>query len=350
MLWGNVKEQIIDLTNPREVDEVKKFLARFDLAYYGDVDYTVALYNDDDKIIATGSLTKDVLRNIAVDESLQGEGLTASVVSHLMREAAVRGYYHYFLFTKPSKAHLFSALGFKEVARVEPLAVLLEAGMGSIESFCKNIAAEVTDLPPGQRAVLVVNCNPFTLGHEAVIAKASRENDAVVVLVVSEDQSLFPFDVRLKLVKAGLAKYHNVRVLPGGPYIISAATFPGYFTKGQDTVTAQTRLDATIFAKYIAPALRITSRYVGEEPYSEVTRMYNQALQEVLPQSGIQVYIMPRKKYATEVISASRVRQFIRDGNWEAIKNMVPPTTYRYLTSSEAQPVIKNIKATVERY
>lgn len=349
MLWGNTQERTIDLANPREVAEVRDFLARFDLTFNGDVDYTVALYNDD-QIIATGSLAGEVLRNIAIDEFLQGEGLTAGVVSHLMREAATRGHYHYFLFTKPAKAHLFGALGFKEVASVEPLAVLLEAGMGSIEDFCTQLAAQTSDLPQGPRAALVVNCNPFTLGHEAVIAKASRENTSVVVLVVSEDKSLFPFEVRFKLVQQGVANYNNVRVLAGGPYIISSATFPGYFTRGKDTVMAQTRLDAKIFAQYIAPALGVTSRYVGEEPYSEVTRIYNQALLDVLPQFDIEVNIMPRKQQGTEVISASRVRQLIRSDNWDEIKNMVPKTTYEYLTSAAAQVVIKNVKATQERY
>jgi [citrate (pro-3S)-lyase] ligase len=344
MLWSSAEAHTVDLGNPREVQEVRQFLQGFDLAYNGDVDYTVAFYDERLQIIATGSLKNNVLCNIAVAESLQGEGFTASVVSHLMREAATHGLYHYFLFTKPDMVPQFSSLCFKEIARSDSLAVLLESGIGSIGSFLHSIANETVNLPVGRRAALVVNCNPFTLGHEAVIARASRENDAVIVLVVSEDQSAFPFAVRFRLVQEGLKKYPNVCVLPSGPYIISAATFPGYFTKGQDTVAAQTRLDATIFGQWIAPALGVTRRYVGDEPYSEVTRQYNEALLEVLPQYGIEVVIMPRKQAGTEIISASRVRQCINKDEWQTIRRMVPETTYAYLVSSEAQIVLQKLR------
>lgn len=349
MLWGTIEERVIDLTNDRQVVVIREFLARFGLTFVEAVEYTVALYKDD-VLVATGSFVGEVLRNIAVDETLQGEGLTAAVVSHLMREAARRGVYHYFIFTKPNKAHLFSALGFKEVGRAEPYAVLLETGLGSIVTYCREISEQAAGLPVGPRAGLVVNCNPFTLGHQAVIAKAAEENTAVVVLVVSEEGSLFPFAARLRLVKEGLAQYDNVLVLPGGKYIVSAATFPGYFTRGDETVTAQTRLDVSVFAEHIAPALGITCRYVGDEPYCSVTRAYNQAMVDILPHYGIVLREMPRITVGSEVVSASRVRELIRRDDWQAIRLLVPETTYRYLVSEEAAPVIANIKQSQSRH
>lgn len=349
MLWGTIEERVINLNNARQVSAVREFLSRFSLTFNEQVDYTVALYKDD-IIVATGSLSGEVLRNIAIDESLQGEGLTSAVVSHLMQEAGRRGIYHYFIFTKPEKAHLFSALGFKEVGRAEPYAVLLEAGMGSIDSYCREMAAKAAHLPAGKRAALVVNCNPFTLGHQAVIAKAAKENAAVIVLVVSEEGSVFPFDVRFTLVKQGLAGYDNIIVLPGGKYIVSAATFPGYFTKGNETVTAQTELDANIFAQRIAPALGITSRYVGDEPYCLVTKAYNQAMFSILPGYHIDVLEMPRISIHGTIVSASRVRELIRQDGWEEIRTLVPDTTYRYLCSPEADPIIKKIKAKIARH
>lgn len=349
MLWGTVEERVVNLGNAKQVGQVREFLAGFSLTFTEQVDYTVALYKDN-KIVATGSLAGEVLRNIAIDESMQGEGITSAVVSHLMREAGQRGIYHYFIFTKPDKAHLFNNLGFKEVARVEPYATLLEGGLGSIEAYCREMATKVEKLPPGKRASLVVNCNPFTLGHQAVIAKAAAENPGVVVLVVSEEGSLFPFDVRYRLIQEGIACYENVVVVPGGKYIISAATFPGYFTRGDETVTAQTRLDITIFAKYIAPALGITSRYVGDEPYCAVTKAYNQAMLAVLPDYKIDVQEMPRVEKNGQYISASRVRELIRQDGWDEISTLVPDTTYRFLRSPEAVPIIEKIKQSQSRH
>lgn len=348
-MWANYEVREVNLKSAREVEAVRRFLADFALTFDAAVDYTVAFFQDEE-MIAAGSLAGEVLRNIAVSPRLQGEGLTANVVSHLIREAGQRGIYHYFIYTKPSAAPMFTALGFKEIARVEPYAVLLESGLGSIDDYCREIAKKTEGLPGGERAALVVNCNPFTLGHKAVIAKAAKENKAVIVLVVSEDRSLFPFAVRCRLVQEGLAEFKNVLVLPGGKYIISSATFPGYFTRGQDTVIAQTRLDATIFARYIAPALHVTKRYVGEEPYCETTCGYNEALADILPQYGVMLDVIPRVAVKGQVISASQVRQLIREDNWPAIKELVPATTYSYLISSEAKPVITAIKTTSSRH
>lgn len=349
MLWGNIEERVINLNNERQVTAVREFLSRFSLTFNEKVDYTMALYKED-KIVATGSLSGEILRNIAIDESLQGEGLTSAVISHLMQEAGRRGIYHYFIFTKPDKAHLFKELGFKEIARVQPYAVLLESGIGSITTYCKELAAQAANLPAGNRAALVVNCNPFTLGHQAVIAKAAKENAAVIVLVVSEEGSLFPFDVRFRLVKEGLAAYDNIMVIPGGKYIVSAATFPGYFTRGDETVTAQTRLDVTVFAQYIAPAMGITRRYVGDEPYCAVTRAYNEAMLSILPTYHIDVLEMPRIAIQGSVVSASRVRELIRQDGWEEIRTLVPETTYQYLCSPEATSIIEKIKASASRH
>ena len=349
MQWADIEERVINLNNHRQVATVRDFLAGFSLTFNEQVDYTLALYKDN-RIVATGSFAGEVLRNIAIDESLQGEGLTAAVISHLMGVAGRRGIYHYFIFTKPDKAHLFSALGFKEIARVEPYAILLEAGLGSIHAYCKDMAGEMAKLPPGKRAALVVNCNPFTLGHQAVIAKAAAENPGVVVLVVSEEGSLFPFDVRLRLVQEGVAAYDNIVVLPGGKYIISAATFPGYFTRGDETVVAQTRLDITIFAQYIAPAMGITCRYIGDEPYCPVTNAYNQAMFDILPKCNIDVREMPRVAINGSSVSASRVRELIRQNGWDEIRTLVPDTTYQFLRSPDALPIIAKIQDSQSRH
>lgn len=349
MHWGDLEERIINLKNDRQVNEVRQFLSNFSLTFTESVDYTVAFYRED-KIIATGSFAGEVLRNIAVDQTLQGEGLTSIVISHLMKTASARGIYHYFIFTKPDKAHLFTSLGFKEIGRSEPYAVLLEAGLGSIDHYCREISKHVQKLPTGRRAGLVVNCNPFTLGHKAVIEKAASENRSVVVLVVSEERSLFPFEIRINLVREGLKHHNNIVVLPAGKYVVSAATFPGYFTRGNETVLAQTKLDADIFARHIAPALGISRRYVGEEPYCDITRAYNQAMEEVLPRHGIEVIEMPRVAENGEIISASKVRALIREGDWKTIQKMVPDTTYQYLISDEAKTIIDKIRQSESRH
>jgi [citrate (pro-3S)-lyase] ligase len=341
-MWNDVTERSVNLGNAAEIEEIRLFLAPFDLSFDGKVDYTVALYQAD-QLVATGSLSGSVLRNIAVDESLQGEGLTGKIVTHLLNEAAQHGQFHTFLFTKPQNAHFFAQLGFTQLSEVKQ-AALLETGLPSISHYKQSLREQTMDLPPGNRAVLVLNCNPFTKGHQALVEKAARENDAVVVLVVSEEKSAFPFTVRFSLASLGTRHLRNVKVLPSGPYTVSQATFPSYFTNESETVIAQTELDATLFAEHIAPALAATIRYLGEEPYSTTTRSYNEALARILPQYGIRVQVIPRLAVNGEIISASKVRELLRSDAVEAVQPFVPKTTYEFLQTSQIVPIIEKIK------
>ena len=332
-MLDNLETEIVDLESKKEIREISAFLAVFNLGYESGLDYTIAL-RQDGVIVATGSFKGEVLRNIAVNQGLQGQGLTAVVVTALMRAQARRGIIHNFIFTKPEKALMFASLGFTEIVRVEPYAALLESGMGGIDTWCGEICRQLADLA-SRRAALVVNCDPFTKGHEALISRAAAENEAVAIFVVSEDRSAFPFADRLRLVREGVKHMPNVLVVPSGKYIISEATFPNYFLKGSDQVVAQTLLDITLFAERIAPALDIVRRYVGEEPACPVTSAYNEAMLAILPGRGIEVKVMPRITVDGELISASTVRDAWQARNWAKVAAMVPEHTLAYLQNRE---------------
>jgi [citrate (pro-3S)-lyase] ligase len=71
-------------------------------------------------------------------------------------------------------------------------------------------------------------------------------------------------------------------VVPSGKFILSYQTLPVYFEKEQIyQVNVDASADLDIFARYIAPPLGITYRFVGEEPFDEVTRQYNQQMKTV---------------------------------------------------------------------
>ena len=193
---------------------------------------------------------------------------------------------------------------------------------------------------------MVLNANPFTLGHLYLTEKAAGENDYLHVFVVSEDASLVPFEVRKRLIVEGTSHLHNLIYHDTGPYIISNATFPSYFQKDDSAVIeSHANLDLSIFVR-IAGALGINARYVGEEPKSLVTGIYNRIMSERLPEHGIRCVIIPRKQSDGEVISASNVRQAIKEGRLEDIRGLVPESTYRYFASPEAEGVIRKIRGT----
>ena len=55
-----------------------------------------------------------------------------------------------------------------------------------------------------------MNANPFTLGHQYLIEKASKENDILHLFIVSEDKSIIPFNIRKKLIIEGTKHLNNI--------------------------------------------------------------------------------------------------------------------------------------------
>ena len=317
-------------------------LAQEGIARDRNLSYSVGLYDEDGGMVATGSLFANTLRCMAVSGAHRDEGLMAEIVSHLVQAQMERGNTHLFLYTKCESAKFFVPLGFYEIARVGGRLVFMENRRDGFARYIRSLQAQLGD-SDAPAAAIVMNANPFTNGHAALLERAAAENARVVLFVLSEDCSLVPVDDRLAMVRAAAARYENVTVVPSGSYMISAATFPSYFLKDDETVThTHALLDATLFVR-IAQALHITRRYVGEEPFSAATRAYNAALGETLPPSGVELCVMPRAALGGRAISASHVRQLIHDGRMEEIRPLVPQTTWDYLTA-HGQRIIERIQ------
>lgn len=334
------------------------------------LDYTCGMYDDEMNIIATGSCFGNTLRCLAVSSDHQGEGLMNQIISHLIEVQFNRGNTHLFLYTKCSSAKFFGDLGFYEIARIDGQIVFMENRRTGFKNYLKkledssaqqiqalteassdNTADPKSDHIPQSTAAterkiaaLVMNANPFTLGHQYLVEKAARENDLLHLFIVSEDASLVPFKVRKQLVMEGTAHLDNICYHDSGPYIISNATFPSYFQKDENAVIeSHAMLDLTIFTE-IARTLGINRRYVGEEPTSLVTGIYNQIMSEKLPENGIECVIVPRKTDGEKAISASTVRQAIKDNDMDTLRKLVPESTLRYFESEDAKDVIARIR------
>ncbi|MBQ7681383.1 MAG: [Oscillibacter sp.] len=328
-------------TDRRGLAEVDALLAREGIRRDRNLDYTCVMYDDDYHAIATGSCFGNTLRCFAVSSDHQGEGLLNEIVTHLMSVQAARGNFRLFLYTKPDAAKFFADLGFHEIARVENTLVFMENRRDGFSEYLRKLSEARR---PGNSAAVVMNANPFTLGHLYLVETASAACDTLHLFMVSEDASLVPYSVRARLIREGTAHLRNVVLHESGPYIVSAATFPSYFLRDETAVIeGQAKLDLQVFVK-IASALDIRTRYVGEEPTSQVTGLYNQIMKEALPKAGIACVEIPRKEYGGAAISASTVRQAVQRGDFDALKALVPETTYRYFTSEEAAPIVERIR------
>ena len=283
---------------------------------------------DGEKLVATGGRDGCVLKHIAVAEGHRGEDLTSLLLTELRRDAFADGHSHLFLYTKPENRQTFESLFFYPVAESENV-LFMENRQGGIKAFLDGLPGPS---PHGENGAIVMNADPFTLGHQYLIERAAAECQNVYVFVLSEDKGEFSTSDRIEMAKRGAAHLSNVSVLPTGPYLISSATFPTYFLKDREKAAdAACEVDIEIFVQYLAPRLALTRRYVGTEPFSPLTAAYNAHLKEKLPKANIKVCEIARAENDGFPISASHVRKLIKSRDTDLLSHLVPGTTLNYL-------------------
>ena len=334
---------------PRQRTRIEQFLAASGLRL-DEVDYYAALVDEaSGDIIAGGGLWRDIIKCVAVADGHQGEALANTIVSHLIARANAEGHHCVKLYTKPQNRQLFESLSFRLLAEA-PQAILMETGVGGIGKYSQALrlisakrqaaaAASATasaTLP--QAGVIVMNANPFTLGHRRLVEQAAAQVGTLYVLIVKEDCSVFSYAERKDMVSRSVADLANVCVVDGSDYAVSKATFPTYFLKRlSDASDTQMLLDLDLYGRHIAPALGATVRFVGSEPTDALTCRYNKLMQATLPD----VRVMQRYEVDGEPVSASRVRMALVKNSLSAAAPLVPPTTLPYLIAHLATRALR---------
>ncbi len=318
---------------------VERFLADSGLRLE-DVDYYAAVTDDDCNIIAGGGLQGNVIKCIAVGEAARETGLSNKLISHLIGMATQQGAQSVKVYTKPDNRTVFQSMGFKVLAS-SPHAILMGNGLRGITTYTDYLRRTRGDRPDGAAAI-VMNANPFTRGHRYLVEQAAKEASTLYVIVVREDRSTFSYAERLAMIQAGCKGLDNVVVVKGSDYAISELTFPTYFLKQvTDATDTHITLDLDLFAQHIAPALGVTTRFVGSEPIDALTARYNELMQELLPQHGITVKTVERLMQDGQPVSASRVRQALADGSLSQAKALVPKSTVPYLIAHLATDALR---------
>ena len=318
----------------RELDSLKQFLDSMELEYDEGIEYSVCMLNEDYEIIGTGSVDGNIIKCVAVDPKYQGQGISAAIITQLVQYEFEKGRPHIFLYTKPKNLKMFSDMGFHTILRTEKV-LFMENRKSGFTDFLKKLKKETPDGAYREEAAVgavVANCNPFTLGHRYLIEESLKKCDYLHVFILSDNRSFFSAQDRFEMVKRGVDGLERVILHQTSDYMISAATFPTYFFKDlQQGKKANCRLDLELFGSRIAPELHITKRFVGTEPFCPVTNDYNEEMKRILPGYGIAAEEIPRKKKDDIPVSASEVRRLLKDGQYQALKELVPESTYQYL-------------------
>lgn len=341
---------------PRQRRRIEQFLGDNGLRL-DDVDYYAALVDETtDEIVAGGGLKGGVIKCVAVADGHKGEAVANQIVSHLIAHANADGHQCVKLFTKPQNRQMFESMSFRLLAEA-PKAILMETGIGGIKRYCEELESEKGKVKSEksncelhhpnpstpqpimpQSGIIIMNCNPFTLGHRYLIEQAAQQVQTLYILVVREDCSMFGYDERKAMIVRGVAHINNVVVCDGSEYSISATTFPTYFLKSlSDASDTQMTLDIDLYRRHIAPALGATVRFVGTEPDDPLTRRYNELMKSMLPD----VREVARLQQSGVAVSASRVRKAIVENHLALAARLVPPTTVPYIVAHLATRALK---------
>ena len=125
----------------RTLAEIDALLSREGLTRDANLDYICAMYDEDYRVIATGSCFGETLRCFAVSEEHQGEGLLNQIVTHLTEVQCRRGNLRLFLYTKIQSAKFFGDLGFYEIARVDGTLVFMENRKNGFRDYRRRLSA-----------------------------------------------------------------------------------------------------------------------------------------------------------------------------------------------------------------
>ncbi|AVJ18411.1 [citrate (pro-3S)-lyase] ligase [Serratia sp. MYb239] len=339
MLAGAIFNRVYR-TEHQAIADIRAFLRANDL----NIDTTVEVFitvTQNDKLMACGGIAGNIIKCVAISPQLRGEGLALSLATELVNLAYERHHSQLFIYTKTQNEGLFRQCGFYPIADVPGIVVLMENSPCRLQRYAARLA---TQRRPGEViGSIVMNANPFTRGHQYLIRRAAAQCDWLHLFLVREDTSRFPYEDRRRLVMQGSRDIANLTVHEGSQYVISRATFPCYFIKEQGVADdCYTEIDLKIFRQYLAPALGITHRFVGNEPFCAVTAKYNRDMRHwletpALSSPPIQLVEIERLQYQGTAISASWVRKLLAAGDFHAAAPLVPEDTLYYLQDLQAR-------------
>ncbi len=365
----NIQE--LPLSSPFFRRKVEHFLGENGLRME-ELDVYCVIENEAGRILAGAGIRKDIIKCIAVAQEARSEGLAAPLVSYLISLAASRGIPELKLFTKPENKAIFESLGFHVLASA-PKAILMENGRG-LERYCDYLRSQKGE---GRCGVVVMNANPFTLGHRYLLEQAVAQVDTLYVVPVREEGQRFSYAERVSMIRRAEENYFScsspknqfssagkIVVLEGSEYQISAATFPTYFLKDlSKAAETHIRLDIDLFQRHIAPALKAEVRFVGTEPDDALTNHYNTIMKECLPhvveiprlkasesvglvESEEKWFFgLPHKKYFSsdgkDSVSASAVRAALDRGCFREASALCPRSTWSYLLADLASRALQ---------
>ena len=123
-MFGNDIFTRVKRSENKKMAEIAQFLHENDLS----VDTTVEVFitvTRDEKLIACGGIAGNIIKCVAISESVRGEGLALTLATELINLAYERHSTHLFIYTKTEYEALFRQCGFSTLTSVPGVAETL---------------------------------------------------------------------------------------------------------------------------------------------------------------------------------------------------------------------------------
>ncbi len=317
------------IRQPQRLEKIRQFLSKHDLAPDNDIRF-FAEASIGHRLAGCAGLAGNIVKCVVTDTPWRGANLTGLLLAELERIAVDKGIAPLFLCTRRENCDKFCRCGFWPVAEDSAGTVLMENNPVGLQRYCQQLQKL---RQPGEKiAAIIMNADPFTLGHQFLAEQACGQCDWLHLFLVGEEAAYFSYADRLTMLTHGVAHLPRVTVHGGSPYIISRATFPAYFLKDKVAVDQTwSETDLILLRDHIAPALGITHRFVGSEPFCLTTRRYNQAMHHLLGGHMVVAEIARINSSAGIPFSASEVRRLLAEQQYDLLRDKVPATTFSHL-------------------
>ena len=198
---------VVQLIGQRDRQLARQLIEAQGLRFEENFDALLGVYQGRD-LVAAAARGRNIFKMFAIVEEYQGGELLGELLTELLNGGFQAGYKAFFVFTPPRSAPSFQAFNFTPLVNHHKVC-LLESGNG-LQHYLQSHRPQTQTANNG---AVVVNCNPFTCGHQYLIEQAASQVEQLFVFVVREERSLFPYAIRSRLVEQGLAHLDNVTVL-----------------------------------------------------------------------------------------------------------------------------------------
>lgn len=322
-------EKIINLSDKQFI-AISSFLNKKNLKIT-DVDCTIVAWKENE-IIGVCSKIQNLIKNVAVDRNYKEQNVFAQLISKIMLEIYKEKYKNVFVITKKENRLFFESLNFKLIYENFEISFLTDNDY-EYQEYKHYIAKLKLKTNVG---IILLNANPLTLGHQRLINLSRKENDQTLLIPVVDDSSFFSTNERIEIIEANIKDWKNVVLLRGTEFLISKKLFPSYFISSEQKIIQQeSKMNAWLFNDIFKSQLKKNkiTRYLGSEPYSKTTNEYNLETQFT---ANYKTVIIDRfTNDANDIISASKVRKFIFENDFENIKKNVSIITFNYIKNKK---------------